>query len=200
MGEAVIRGKFIEYCQRFVRLASRHEEDASAPAPANGSASSISFPSRPFASGQLGSGLFDDGALPRELAASAGRIEGWRATSSYGEQQDAWRQAQEDDPLREFDYGYQLQRLRLGRRVPAGECEAIFRALAGVVGRGDEEVVAVLAPLTPYQGGLLPLAFGLFHPSEGVRGYALDLFDALSAHPVSLGPFSAMRSCSTGHC
>lgn len=180
LGEAVIRGKFIEYAQRFVRLASRHEEDASVQPNA---ASSISFPSRAFAPGQLGSGLFDDGSLARELAASAGRIEGWRLTPSYHEQQDAWRAAPRDDPLRAFDYAYQLQRLRQARRMPAAEAELIFKTLAEHAAT-DEEVVALLAPLPPHQGGLLPLAFGLFHPSEGVRGWAVELFERLSGHPT----------------
>lgn len=112
-----------------------------------------------------------------------GRIEGWRLTGSYADQQGVWRRSQEEDPLRGFDYGYQLQRLRQGRRMPAGEVELIFKTLAKHA-QTDEEVIAILAPLPPHHGGLLPLAFGLFHPSEGVRAHCLDLFDALSAHPT----------------
>ena len=67
---------------RFVRLASRSEEDVAG-------STTIGFPSTPFiASGdiaRLGSGMSfsDDSAGTRELAANASRIEGWRRTEIY---------------------------------------------------------------------------------------------------------------------
>lgn len=68
---------------RFVRLASRYEEDA------YGSTKfgypSSSFVEGPAGSTQLGSGMiFVDEVLgAKELAANASRIEGWRRTILY---------------------------------------------------------------------------------------------------------------------
>jgi hypothetical protein len=75
--------RFTEYVTRFVRLASRYEEEITG-------STTFGFPSAPFAEipGQpprLGSGIaFSDEATSlRELAANAHRIEAWRRTSSY---------------------------------------------------------------------------------------------------------------------
>ncbi|GAA5826354.1 hypothetical protein JCM3770_000133, partial [Rhodotorula araucariae] len=42
----------------------------------------------------------------------------------------------------------------------------------------------LLAALPAHFGGLLPLAFGLFHPTPEARHYTLELLDRLSAHPT----------------
>ncbi len=85
------------------------------------------------------------------------------------------------------------------------EVELIMRTLVNSVQTYDE-VVEVrgllrsapfnLVPLTnrsqllsltsPYNGGLLPLSFGLFHQQEVVRDLTVDLFTQLRMFPVSL--------------
>ena len=81
--EAHVRAKFAEYALRFVRVASRYEEDLLG-------STSIGFPSssyteRPGEKSRLGSGAFflDDAACTKELAINAGRIEAWRRTECY---------------------------------------------------------------------------------------------------------------------
>ncbi|GAA5958013.1 hypothetical protein JCM21900_004745 [Sporobolomyces salmonicolor] len=177
-GESVIRARFAEYAHRFVRLASRWEEETT-------STTSIGFPCGPYANGRLGAGIVfgDEGAAGRELAANAPRIEGWMRTRSYKLYQQTFRQALQDSPLQGFDLAHQLARLRQGRQLPSGEVELILRTLAQNA-RSDDQIVALLAHLPPHFGGLLPLAFGLFHPSPSVRNSTLELFDQLSAHPT----------------
>lgn len=77
-GENVVRARFSDYAQRFVRLASRHEEVV------NGT-SSIGPKSRPWSSEGLGSGIVfsDDSIGKREIATNAQRLEGWSQTGSY---------------------------------------------------------------------------------------------------------------------
>lgn len=83
-GETMIRARFTEYLQRFVRLSSRYEEDTMG-------LTSVGFPSQPYTEsdagefGLLGTGLvfLDDLAGARELQMNASRIEGWRRTKSY---------------------------------------------------------------------------------------------------------------------
>lgn len=75
--------RFTEYVTRFLRLASRYEEEITG-------STSFGFPSAPFTEipGQpprLGSGIAfsDEATCLRELAANAQRIEAWRRTNSY---------------------------------------------------------------------------------------------------------------------
>jgi hypothetical protein len=78
----VIRARFTDYVQRFVRLASRYDEET-------GISTSVGYPCASFVYGELatlGGGILfaDEQAAARELTANIGRIEGWRATPSYG--------------------------------------------------------------------------------------------------------------------
>jgi hypothetical protein len=73
----------VDYVWRFVRLASRYEEDTHG-------TTTIDFPTSPFNEGpgitsQLGSGVvfIDDVAGSREVMAYASRFEGWRRTPMY---------------------------------------------------------------------------------------------------------------------
>jgi hypothetical protein len=84
-GEASIRARFMDYVNRFVRLASRYEEDKTG-------STSIGFPSSVFVPAtrttpaRLGRGAVfseDEVVNLAEMSASLGRIEGWRSTSSY---------------------------------------------------------------------------------------------------------------------
>jgi len=75
--------RFTEYVARFVRLASRYEEEVTG-------ATKYGYPSQPFTeipgqAPQLGSGIAfaDEAVCSRELAANAHRIEAWQKTSSY---------------------------------------------------------------------------------------------------------------------
>lgn len=79
----MVRARFVEYLWRFVRLASRYEEDILG-------ATTIGFPGVPFSEGPgdtsvLGSGIvfLDDVAGSREVTTNASRIEGWRRTPMH---------------------------------------------------------------------------------------------------------------------
>jgi hypothetical protein len=79
----MVRMRFTEYVTRFVRLASRYEEEVTG-------TTKFGFPSSPFTEipgrlPQLGSGIMfnDEATCLRELSANAHRIEAWRKTNSY---------------------------------------------------------------------------------------------------------------------
>jgi hypothetical protein len=78
-----VRLRFTEYVMRFVRLASRYEEETKG-------TTKFGFPSSPFLETpghppQLGSGLSfnDEATCYKELVANGHRIEAWRKTNSY---------------------------------------------------------------------------------------------------------------------
>jgi len=82
-GESLVRMRFTEYVTRFVRLASRYEEEITG-------TTTFGFPSLHFSETpgrppKLGSGIAfsDDTTCLKELGANSHRIEAWRKTNSY---------------------------------------------------------------------------------------------------------------------
>lgn len=81
--EPLVRARFVDYVQRFIRLAARYEEDYLGK-------TNIGYPSTAFihlgdGTSQLGSGLVftDEASAVRELAFNVTRIDGWRRTKMY---------------------------------------------------------------------------------------------------------------------
>jgi hypothetical protein len=76
--------RFTDYVTRFVRLASRWEEEVIG-------STRLGYPSAPFipegpnGPAQLGSGVVfsDESSATRELAVNGSRIEAWRRTNTY---------------------------------------------------------------------------------------------------------------------
>jgi hypothetical protein len=82
-GESLVRTRFTEYVMRFVRLASRYEEETTG-------TTKFGFPSSLFSESpgrfpHLGGGIAfsDEATCFKELMANAHRIEAWRKTNSY---------------------------------------------------------------------------------------------------------------------
>ncbi|KAJ6594580.1 stabilization of polarity axis-domain-containing protein [Mycena capillaripes] len=183
-GESLVRVRFTEYVLRFVRLASRYEEDMTG-------TTKFGYPSYAFDSRlpnpRLGSGIVfnDDSAGRKELAANSQRIEAWRKTNSYEYICADFRNAQLMDAIQGFDVSHQLFRLRNAKAMSDGEVSTIMRTLAENVKTYDQ-VVELLAYLMPHGGGLLHLAFSLFHQKESVRDATVDLFNQLRTYPVGV--------------
>jgi hypothetical protein len=183
--EGHIRTRFTEYAVQFTRLASRYEEDA------YGSTKfgypSSSFSETPGGLVQLGSGMIfiDETLGVKELAANASRIEGWRRTIPYKYLLADFKKARAMQAIQGFDVLHQLSRLRHAKNVPDAEVELIMRKIADSV-QSYEQVVELLAYMTPSGGGLLPLSFGLFHQQEPVRESTVDIFNELRAYPIGV--------------
>ncbi|CAK5265904.1 unnamed protein product [Mycena citricolor] len=183
-GESLVRIRFTEYVLRFVRLASRYEEDSTG-------STKFGYPSSGFDSRlpnpRLGSGIVfnDDAAGRKELAANSQRIEGWRKTNSFEYACADFRNSQLMDSIQGFDVSHQLFRIRHAKNMSDAEITTIMKTLAESVKTYDQ-VVELLAYLMPHGGGLLHLAFALFHQKETVRDAAVDLFNQLRAFPVGV--------------
>jgi len=133
--------------------------------------------------GQLGSGTFVEDS--KEIALNAGRIEGWRRSDNYEYFKADFRARLESRAIRGFDLGYQISRLRHARTLPDSEVQLTMRTLANNV-RSYDQVVELLAHLPPHAGGLLPIAFGLFHPLESVRDSIVECLTNLRAYPIGV--------------
>ncbi|ETW77958.1 hypothetical protein HETIRDRAFT_388025 [Heterobasidion irregulare TC 32-1] len=191
-GEGLVRARFTEYVHRFIRLASRFEEDVTG-------TTTIGFPSATFSEGpgessQLGSGIvfLDEAAGARELAMNASRIEGWRRTMTYQYFQEDFKRMLATSAIQGFDVSHQLWRLRHVKQMQDVEVELIMRAMAESVQTYDQ-VVELLALLPPHAGGLLPISFGLLHQQEAVRELTVDLFSQLRQFPIGVQFLQALN-------
>ncbi|CAA7263187.1 unnamed protein product [Cyclocybe aegerita] len=188
-GESLVRMRFTEYVTRFVRLASRYEEELSG-------GTSFGFPSSPFIDGRppkLGSGIafIDDIIGWKELLANGHRIEAWRKTNSYKYLTMDYPKHQANSAIKGFDVVHQLFRLRYTKNMQDAEALAIMRSLAEGVKTYDQ-VVELLASL-PHGGGLLYLGFSLFHQKEAVREHTVNLFNQLRVYPVGVLHLQALN-------
>ncbi|KAJ6591341.1 docking domain of Afi1 for Arf3 in vesicle trafficking-domain-containing protein [Mycena sp. CBHHK59/15] len=143
-GESLVRVRFTEYVLRFVRLASRYEEDVTG-------TTKFGYPSYVFDSRlpnpRLGSGIvFNDEAVGRrELAANSQRIEAWRKTNSYNYICADFRNAQLMNAIQGFDVAHQLFRLRNAKTMSEAEVSTIMRTLAENVKSYDQVVEVSLS-------------------------------------------------------
>ncbi|KAI0301650.1 spindle pole body interacting protein [Multifurca ochricompacta] len=203
-GESLVRARFVEYVWRFVRLASRYEEDILG-------TTTIGFPGISFNEGpgdtsQLGSGtvFLDDAAGSREVLANASRIEGWRRTAMYPMFQEDFKRSLATSAIRGFDINHQLWRLRNVKHMPDAEVELIMRTMVNSVQTYNQVVEVrfsiacyltstLLALTPPHNGGLLPLSFGLFHQQEVTRDLTVDLFTQLRMFPVGVQFLQALN-------
>ncbi|KAL1746446.1 stabilization of polarity axis-domain-containing protein [Schizophyllum fasciatum] len=183
-GENAVRLRFTEYVTRFVRLASRYEEEVTG-------TTKIGYPSQPFMEGgqgrlpQLGSGIMfnDDASLMKELAANSHRLEGFRQTTSHRYLMADFAKQQIHNRIKGCDVLHQIFRLKHAK-ISDMEASVIMRTLVENC-RTYEQAVELLAMVIP-TGGLTQLAFGLFHPHEIVRETTVELFDHLRATPVGV--------------
>ncbi|KJA19960.1 hypothetical protein HYPSUDRAFT_43867 [Hypholoma sublateritium FD-334 SS-4] len=183
-GESLVRMRFTEYVTRFVRLASRYEEEITG-------TTTFGYPSAPFTEipgrpPKLGSGMAfaDESNCLKELVSNAHRIEAWRKTNSYNYLVMDYSKYQANTAIKGFDVLHQLFRLRYTKNMHDSEALTIMRSLAEGV-KGYDQVVELLASL-PHGGGLLYLGFSLFHQKAAVREHTVNLFNQLRAYPVGV--------------
>jgi hypothetical protein len=155
--------RFTEYVTRFVRLASRYEEEVTGTTTFGyASAPFTEIPGRPP---KLGSGIAfaDEANCLKELVSNAHRIEAWMKTNSYNylvvvcliwlstfffscpfiftNLQD-YAKHQGNTAIKGFDVLHQLFRLRYTKNMHDSEALAIMRSLAEGV-KGYDQVVEV---------------------------------------------------------
>ncbi|KAG8728498.1 hypothetical protein FRC12_021693 [Ceratobasidium sp. 428] len=179
-GELLVRARITDYVQRFVRIAARWEEDVYG-------VTKIDHPLRPFSDGTLGSGatFADEALVSREMPSNAWRIAAWRETTFYNSYAKDFATHLDERAIQDIDINHLVCRLRNGRNMSDSEAEAIMRSLWACV-QTYEQVVELLALLPPHHGGLTPLCFGLFHPSENIRETTVDFMTILRTHNIGL--------------
>ncbi|KAI8338870.1 docking domain of Afi1 for Arf3 in vesicle trafficking-domain-containing protein [Chlamydoabsidia padenii] len=179
-GETSIRAKFQDYVHRFVRLAALYEDQVYQESKISWTPDAEADPT-----GLLGSGSVfpDDATKQRELTVNASRIEGWRQTLSYKYFQRDFQTWRQGPGLKNLDIYRQLAKLKQLRNLPDSEVIAIYEAFLNNIVT-ERQIIEFLSYLPQYHGGLGPLATGLFHSSNIVRQYTVELFLRLERNPT----------------
>lgn len=179
--ETYVRARIYDYVAYFARHVAKHDEQCHGSTVTNGLRR---YAHQPYLNGQIGSGnSFGDreGEL-RELAANAGRVEGFRSTPGYKLllEHEAMRQA--ESTVADLDLWHQVTRLRgRGKAVSSAEAGLIYSSFVKSV-QTEEQIAELLAVLPLYSGGLTPVAMGLFHTSRTVRTAAAQILARVASH------------------
>ncbi|RKP22708.1 hypothetical protein SYNPS1DRAFT_31665, partial [Syncephalis pseudoplumigaleata] len=174
--EIVIRTKFHDYVQRFVRLAALHEVST-----LGQSSIEYSAQNTPDISGHLGYGLYfnDEAVRKRELRMNKARIEGWRQTDAYRYYVEDFQAHLHTRSINALDVQRQVMKLRSPRALSNDEIEAIIEAML----RSSCDDAQLLSYFPQNQGGLQALATCLFHASPIVREGVVMLLQQLCMNP-----------------
>ncbi|EIW66750.1 hypothetical protein TREMEDRAFT_45583 [Tremella mesenterica DSM 1558] len=186
-GETHIRLKFIDYLERFVRLAGHQEY-------LHTGMTKIAYPSTSYREGQLGSGVVfpDDSQRQREMWANGHRIDAWRKTNSYRLYEKDWQRSLERRAIQGFDVQHQISKLRYAKKMSDAEADDIFLTFAQTV-RTYDQVVELLTYLPLHLGGLIPIANGLFHRWAEVRDYTVELLITMQRYPIGRQAVASMN-------
>ncbi|KAF9974181.1 hypothetical protein BGZ73_002465 [Actinomortierella ambigua] len=180
LGEMAVRAKCQEYVTRFVQLASHYE------AHIHGQTTiGICKQNTPESTKYLGSGLVfqDETSKMKELAFNANRIEGWRGTTSYKYLQRETQIWLNTRSIRTMDLRRIMTLLRTNKPIPSQDVARLYRGFLTTI-VSDEQINEFLSHLPLNQGGLFPIAYGLFHPLAQVRDDTTEFLNRLAQHPT----------------
>ncbi|KAG0224302.1 hypothetical protein BGW42_005198 [Actinomortierella wolfii] len=180
LGEMAVRAKCQEYVTRFVQLASHYEAHTY-----GHTTIGISKENTPESVKYLGTGLVfqDESSKMKELAANANRIEGWRNTTSYKYLQRETQTWLNTRSIRTMDLRRITTLLRANKSIPPQDVARLYRGFLTTIVT-DEQINEFLSHLPLNQGGLFPIAYGLFHPLASVREDTTEFFNRLAKHPT----------------
>ncbi|KAF8476970.1 docking domain of Afi1 for Arf3 in vesicle trafficking-domain-containing protein [Kalaharituber pfeilii] len=184
-GENAVRARWRDWIVRFTRMAAAFEEvvyGASALWIGNEDAHVVK-----------GHGYVwpDDATKMRDLLANAARIEGWRNTRSYYAYVQDLAKLYTAKPIKTLDLHHQLDRLRTLRLSHFASSE-IFLALHAAM-TSPEAINQVLCCIPEYQGGVFPIAVGLFHPYQKTRFATVEILERLRDHVAGRHFFNSMN-------
>ncbi|KAF9159442.1 hypothetical protein DFQ26_006521 [Actinomortierella ambigua] len=180
LGEMAVRAKCQEYVTRFIQLASHYEAHT-----LGHTTIGICKQNTPESAKYLGTGLVfqDETSKMKELAMNANRIEGWRGTTSYKYLQRETQIWLNTRSIRTMDLRRIMTLLRNNKTIPAQDVARLYRGFLTTI-VSDEQINEFLSHLPLNQGGLFPIAYGLFHPLAAVRDDTTEFLNRLAQHPT----------------
>ncbi|KAF8430500.1 docking domain of Afi1 for Arf3 in vesicle trafficking-domain-containing protein [Terfezia claveryi] len=184
-GESAVRARWRDWVVRFTRMAAAYEEVVYG--------ASALWIGQEECHAVKGHGYVwpDEGMKMRDLMANAARIEGWRNTRSYYAYVQDLAKLHTAKPIKSIDLHHQLDRLRTLRLSHFASSE-VFLALHAAM-TSYEAINQVLCCIPEYQGGVFPIAVGLFHPYQKVRFAAVEILERLRDHIAGRHFFNSMN-------
>ncbi|KAI5808786.1 docking domain of Afi1 for Arf3 in vesicle trafficking-domain-containing protein [Peziza echinospora] len=184
-GENAVRARWRDWIIRFTRMAAAFEEVVYGV--------SALWIGREDSLAVKGHGYVwpDENTKMRDLQANASRIEGWCNTRSYYAYVQDLGNLYTAKPIKSLDLHHQLDRLRTLRLSHFASSE-IFHALHAAT-TSNEAVNQVLCCIPEYQGGVFPIAVGLFHPYQKTRFATVEILERLRDHMAGRHFFNSMN-------
>ncbi|EMR08480.1 hypothetical protein PNEG_03307 [Pneumocystis murina B123] len=174
-GEYSVRSKWRDWVLRFTKMASTYETLVYG----------FSRLSNPNAKNFIipGTGWVwqNEAQKMRDLYLNMPRFEGWRNTTSYEYYIEDLIVFNNIPIEKKFCLQHQLNRLKILRNISYEDAEAIYITLNDNV-RTIDELSQLLCYLPRLQGGLTPIAAGLFHPNPKVQFAVAELLERLDSH------------------
>ncbi|KAK9238521.1 docking domain of Afi1 for Arf3 in vesicle trafficking-domain-containing protein [Lipomyces kononenkoae] len=179
-GEESIRCRFHEFISEFIQLCAAYDETRGVDSPLIGSRGLWPAQEQGYVISGHGYVWVDEQQKKRDLDHYKHVIEGWKRTTNYKTYISDVQNLLVPMPVASMDLQHQIDRLRKLSlsSIPAGE---IFEAIRDVV-VNPHQITQLLAFLPQYQGGLLPLAAGLFHTRNQVRNSAAEIIIRIRDH------------------
>lgn len=184
-GEKALRAKWRDWIVRFTRMAAAFEELIY-----GSSALWIGHEENHVIRGH-GYVWPDEQTKMRDLAANMARIEGWRGSRTYHSYCQDVLQFYMAKPIKVVDLHHQIDRLRY-LRLSIDDSAKIYTTIRDYVVE-YEEVNQLLCVLPENQGGLFPIAVGLFHPLQKVRFAVVELLERISTHMAGRHFFNSLN-------
>ncbi|PWW75360.1 spindle pole body interacting protein [Tuber magnatum] len=184
-GEKAVRARWRDWVVRFTRMAAAFEEMVY-----GASALWIGHEENHVIRGH-GFVWPDEQTKIRDLTANMARIEGWRGSRSYHAYAQDVQQFYMAKPIKILDLHHHMDRLRT-LRMSHEDSGKIYTALKDYVVE-YEEINQLLCVIPENQGGLFPIAVGLFHPVQKVRFAVVELLERISTHMAGRHFFSSLN-------
>ncbi|TGZ82400.1 spindle pole body interacting protein [Ascodesmis nigricans] len=184
-GEKALRARWRDWIMRFTQMAAAFEEQVY-----GASALWIGQEENHVIRGH-GFVWPDEQAKNRDLTANMPRIEGWRGTRSYHAYVQDVHTFYREKPIKIIDLHHQMDRLR-SLKLGNEESGKIYQALRQYV-TTYEEINQLLCALPENQGGLFPLAVGLFHPTQKTRFAVVELLEHIKEHMAGKHFFNSLN-------
>eukprot|EP00742_Colponemidia_sp_Colp-10_P003963 GILJ01004226.1.p1 GENE.GILJ01004226.1~~GILJ01004226.1.p1 ORF type:complete len:811 (+),score=125.65 GILJ01004226.1:46-2433(+) len=162
-GEEWVRSRFMDYTQHIVNMALGQEEFA------------------------------DETTLQKEYDSNWTRIDRLRTTKSFAMlMEDRERIQTESALLSVFPVDRHLRRLKIQRDLSESDILRIYSDFVNHI-ETPEHLLEFLSYLPENQGGLYPVAVGLFHPNVTVRRHTVTLIKRLETLPVGMKVISRLN-------
>lgn len=185
-GEKSVRAKFRDWIIRFTQIAAAFEETVYGTSPLW-----IGHEENHVLKGH-GYVWDSETSKTRDLAANLHRIEGWRRSRTYQSYASDVKTAYEEKPIKFIDFYHQIDRLRKVRSLSHDEAGRILKTLKEYVNEPDQ-LTMLLCYLPENQGGLFPIASGMFHPDRKVRFAVVELLERIKGHTAGKHFFAALN-------